>query len=497
MLRNIVLIFAVLGMFFGANAQGQTEALLKRAKAEAKYLYQPRIQPKKASDDEKYVTIRDASGKQFVDRGKIALDLLEQAANAGSGEAAYILFCYNWLGRYDGHICYAMPSWDQYAESAMEKCDADLQRAADLQYAKALEFVNLKNEISPKSRTDLYEGFIQLYDALEGDPKSQMWLALRYKNTNPQKYEYWIKQSISHKDWPLLARADYALYLLDGGRRDEALAVIKPTEKKTDYYSDTTASSGIKKMMLFYIADHLYSGKIANAMTNCDNLYKESADYIRRSYDKGVFDGFVESHDYNYLEGCVDYYTGADHKRLLETIYDLNKNPEDRTILHHRGQKYEIFGDSANAFDYYKAAAMKQHCRAIMKTLDYATKGYKLSDSEIDQLTSSIITSDNNENGSFQIAGDLANWKTYYILAEYFYHSDRKDYPKAVVLYNECANAYDCPQIIKGQCARQLFKCYEFGRGVEVDHDRADKWIGYAKRIGDIDAGKISEILYQ
>lgn len=481
---------------FSAYSLEDANALLKRAKAEAKYLYTNSVQPKKNSDDDKYVCITYASGKKFVDRKKIALDLFERAANAGSGEAAYILFCYKWLGRYKEHVCFIW-DWDKFGEEALNNCYSDLQKAVDLHSSEALEFAILKNEISDESIVTIFEHFNLLYDALNGDPISQMDEAMRYRHSNTTKYEYWMKKSISNKNWPLLARTDYALYLLDSNRRDEAMSIIAPAEKRTDYRNDKTASFGINKLFLFYVADHLYRGDTEGAMNACDNLYKEGGSYLSYSYGEGVFDKFKAARDYNYLEGCVNYFSNKDQQHLLETIYSLNKNPGDKTILHDRGEKFEQFGDSLQAFNYYKAAAFKHHKRSIYKVFDYATKGFNLSDSEITDVLSYIIISEDKEKDAFTISGEFTDWRIYFILAEYFYKSNHRDYKKAAALYFQCTrNSSGSPNIIKGESARQLFKCHEFGRGVPADHDKALEWIEYAKRTGDYDAVKIYKALY-
>lgn len=495
--KAILLLFLIMVALYSYSCDDANQ-LLNRAKAEAKGLYSPleSIRPKKNSDDTKNVSVTYASGKQFVDRKQIALDLFERAANAGSGEAAYILFCYNWLGRYDKHTCF-QPKWDEFADSAVDMCFSSLQRAADLHFPKALEFLNYINDVDRTTKVSIYEDLILIYEAISGNPISEMNLAMRYRNLNPQKYEYWMEKSINHKEWPLLARTDYALYLLDSDKRADAISVIKPAEKKTKYNNDITARRGIDQLFLFYIADCLYKMDIEGAIKACDNLYNEASDYMRLLYDDGVIDKFSEAHDYNYLECCVNYFYPFNHRRLIETIYALNMNPKDRTVLYNRGVRYETFNDSVKAFSYYKSAALKQQKRAILKTFDYATKGYNLSNSEITDLLSVIIESENRETGEMSISRELANWKVYFILAEYFYKSDNRDYRKASTMYHACVTAAsDCPRIIKGECARQLFKCFEFGRGVSPNHDTAIQWLEYAKSMGDHNANDISKVLY-
>lgn len=496
--KAILLVLLFMGSLY-SYSRDDANNLLNRAKSEAKYLYTYSIKPKKNSDDEKYVCITYSSGKKFVDRKKIALDLFEGAAKAGSGEAAYILFCYNWIGRYENQTCF-QPNWDNhYGDLAVDMCFASLQRAADLGHPKASEFLNYKNDILNKYRTnkEVCDELILLYEAIEGNPTSQMWIGMKYRDSNPTKYEYWIKKSISNKNWPLLGRADYAFYLLDLGRHDEAMSVLKPIERKKNYYDDITARRGIKQILLFYIAECLYANNISGAIENCDNLYKEVSNDIRYLYDDGVIDKFVESHGFNYMECCVNHSSTSSQKRLLETIYVLNKNPENRTILHNRGIHYETFGDSIQAFRYYKEAALKHYKRSICKVFDYATRGYKLSDLEIADFLSLIITSEDKNKDEFTISGEFADWKIYYILAEYFYKSENRDYQKAVALYWQATKSSSgSPEIIKGECARQLSKCYAFGRGVTADDNKAREWLEYAKRIGDYDAMKIYEELY-
>ncbi|MDE7414638.1 MAG: hypothetical protein K2N05_12735 [Muribaculaceae bacterium] len=494
MKRIIILLSVAIFILSGFDAFGQqADELLKKAKKEGKILIKGiPIQPRKKGDDEKYVRITNANGEQWVDRGAIALDLFEKAADAGSGEAAYILFCYHCLGRYEGEKFASMDpkyigkdNWDWHILIG----EKFFQRAVDLNYPDAMEYYVVQKEGSYDDKKKLVEDWREIYDALNGDPLAQYNLAERYKDSNPVKYEYWIKKSLSHKNWPLLARAMYANWLLDNGRSRDAKKIMEPAVKRNDYMGDNMARFGFLEWSRFLVAERVYEGDETGAIEYCDKFYN-----IEISPSKDL-DRYYKLHDANFLEYCVSYYDSPERKRLFEEVYKMTPNPTDSLILYNRGRTYEAWGDSIKAFDNYRKAALGRHSGAINKMFDYASRGYVPEEKDLNEVLSEVIKKEDPVTGDFMIPGSYANWRTYYVLGEYFYNS-AKDYRKALRLYYGCMDELGCPQVVKGACARQIFKCYEFGRGVETDHIEAEGWLKRAEEIGDEDIKGLYDALY-
>lgn len=491
--RTIILLAAVFAIIFNSNAD-RSDAILKTAKKEARFLGRA-YQPRKKSDADKYVRIEHANGKQFVDRGAIALDLFEDAANSGNGEAAFILFCYYCIGRYENRNIFSM-DWELYEKGSEEskahwnysfnKGLTFLGQAYTLNYPYATEFLFWKSNYANDKQRLCYI-FNTLYDAIQGDPLQQLAMAYEYRGiNNTGKYEYWIKKSINQKKWPLAARTDYANYLLDLSRREEAYSIIQPAEKKTDYTTDITANLALGYLSLFYIADRLYTGNTSDAIKICERIYDDNRSFNYYAPNK---------HDLDLVEYFINYYTNKERKKLYETIYSYNKTVSDSLLLYNRGVCYEIWGDSITAFDYFKSAALKKNADAILKTFDYSSKGYELSNETIASLLPEIIKVEY-DNGDFTIHGKYANWRMYYILGEfYYYNSKHRDYKKAFRLYYACVNEY-CPNPVKGKCAMQLFRCYEMGRGTTTDSEKADQWLKVASEMGDSDADVIHDAIY-
>lgn len=499
MKTKIFLIIAVALIGWGAaSAASDAEALLKEAKKEAKYLHpSQRIKKRQKSDPQKYVTMTRGDGTEYVDRGLMALDLFQQAAEAGSGEAAYILFAYNALGMYDGKQYFSMiPSTYEGPEAKLHhKNNFDtgldfLEKAARLHYPEAVEIQQFVSDNPDIEADALWYKLSTIYDAQNGDAFRKSQCAGMYKNLGMNdKFEYWMEKSLREKDWRLNDRVYYANYLLDKGLRDKAIETLKPAEKKKDYKDDMTASGAISSWVLFYLADCLYGGNAQRAYDNCDNLFRDE------KWKNADFQKYYKKHDGDYLEYCVDRYAEPSRIKLHEAAYALNPNTTDSLLLYYRGTRYELQGDTLKAFDYFKSSALKGHIPAIIRTLNLAASGKELTQDELSGFLPIIIKTDNGD-GSFVVRGDFANWKTYYVLGEFFYNSDFRDYKKAVAFFDACAKDSSCPAPLRGESARYLFKCYTNGRGVEADQDMADKWLAIARKYGDHDADAIHKALF-
>ena len=490
-----IIVFLGAMMVFSFAIAMPYEKTLKEAKKEAKYFSSPSVKPRKKTDDSKYICLTSGSGKEYVDRKDIALDLFEQAVGEGSGEAAFILFCYYSLGRYENKTI-STYGWNtkydgdithnQLQELHFDKGMTFLQKAVDMNFQPAFEFLLLKNSLD-SDKESMAGSLKGLYDARNGDPEAQMWIAFGYRSDNPDKYEYWINRSIEQKNWPLWARTNYANYLLDCGRKQYALKVLEPAKKKTKYYDDRTAKFGMHQEYLFYIADAVYSGNREDALNWCDAFYKSE-----QPYDIEVY---VKLRDWNLVEAVINYLASNRRKDLYKSIYALNVNVSDPELLSKRGERYEVWGDSIKAYENYKRAALGKDFGSTLKVLEYSSKGFALSKNDSEIILSEIM--DKNQQ-TVTAPPFQPMWRLLYLLAQFFYNptNESNDFELAAKFYMTCVNQDGTPDVVKADCAKQLFKCFSFGRGVDEDHETADKWLNYAKSLGDADSKTIYEVLF-
>lgn len=424
-------------------------------------------------------------------------NLFEKAAQMGNGEAAFILFCYHSLGMYKGREITDMKygktyydtnfSWDEYFDKGLQY----LKLATDLNYPELTDFNLVIEGTDSNDKKTLSERLRLVYDAKAGDPMKQFECALLFKDrlNDDSRYEYWIKKSLDRKDWPLWARIDYAYYLLENGRTDEAYQQVKYIEKKDDYTKDQSAHDFVFDWWhKFYIIDDLLTGNLKKTHEDLENFYGKNTDL--KTIPKDSLDDKSEK---------IILANPYANDKIHHIVYDLNRNPSDVKILYNRASKYEDWSDSITAFNYFKEAAYKGDPKAILKTFNYMSNGYECSSDSVKAILDFIIHKDvkinNNYRGPqrFFLKYGWDDWRINYVLGEFFYNNteEYRDYDKAFFLFKNCATWEDTPEPVRAESARYLFKCYTNGRGVNVDQKKAQEWLEKANALGNFDSRPI------
>lgn len=459
--KKIILCITILFGAIAAYPNNLAEQIFKKAQKEAK---------------------RDLNDG-IIARLSKSLVLFEEAANLGSAEAAYTIFCYKCFGWYNDwnfHFMepervYDRDSWNNLFDEGIKY----LKLAHELEHPDLKDYILLVNDPEYEKRENLYNDLYKIFQAKKGDANAQMSCAYIFKHkNNNERYLYWLKQSVNNKNWPILARMEYAFYLLDNGLREEAIEIVKPADRKQDYRKDDTTWLGFNLLRLFHVAEALYADNINSAINNCDVFY-DSDNWASNNHD---FERLHKKHDVDYLEYCIDFYTTKDKSRkwLFDAIYKLN-NTQDSLLLYNRGNTYRAYNDSTTAFNFYKKSALSGYIPAIKESINYIVDGYGISDDDLYKLLPFIIMDENKDN--VFIHRDLIDWTTYYVLGKFYYNSSYKDYRKALGFFNMCFSDNSCPKYARRESALYISECLTNGWGVEANQQEAEQWRDFAKKL--------------
>lgn len=433
----------------------------------------------------------------------------EDAAGNGNGASAFLLFCYYSVGYYKNELvptfyfttinskllnykiiripegCKENSRFKDLKESFNKGLEY-LKLAVELKYPEAKEFYSLFQQVEETKIENIIERFIVLQRALYSEnPEDQLWCARMWMDMGEEeRYSYWLNKAVNNKKWNLPANVELAHFLLEKGERDKACEIIKNVEKKTKYTTHIKANKTYEDVMIdmFHAVDCIYNKSLDRAAEICGYVTWDYSNYLRKD-TKNLS-------PLSKMEYAIHYFLPKYRRKLFNAISSINISP-DSLVLYKRGERYEHWKDSVQALKHYKESAIKGYQNGVKKTFHYLNQGIKCSDEDIVSLIGYV------KNESTKV-----NWETAYLMGPFFYNNEKfRDYDFAVNCFNFCYNkiqgcSREMTDAIKGDCARYLFKCYTFGRGVEENQELADKWLSLSQKHGDIDSGKIHDILF-
>lgn len=408
-------------------------------------------------------------------------------ASEGSGEAAYMLFLYYTLGyRYDGYrMHYGKPLTYQQRiitdEDSIFKIGIDcLMRSVELGFENAREYNDLYLQLKSKySRNDIRDGLVRLLLARNDNPSAQYGCYIVYSEFDQNKALYWLKRASQHNKSVYEADEAYLHFLYENGDDADAKRLLKKMKsRKYDDKTDLTFRRSGFKLGFLDIVDAVYNHNIESAINHANQFYLKT----RFNPIDEEFERYYALQGSSWVEFLITEYCTSSLKRLYNIIYELNEDP-DGSLLYKRGMEYYDQGNREEANKNFLRSALEGHYEGILQVLDdFEHHNFSRSDFQRlkDKIDTSIMSKD---------------WRLDYLLGKIYY--DNEDFQDANEAFKHLNMAVSsCPERIKGECAKYLFKCYEFGTGVEADHDEADKWLEVSRKYGDVEAEAIYEILF-